>query len=129
MMKLTKKMFVPFVMTSVLLLSLTGCSSMFGDNQRVVKIDSAPKGAKVTVNNVAMADKTPTEAVVTDMWAPTVIKVQKPGCPTKTVTIKPEFQKIGLLNILILPGFIVDAITGDMMKIPENQRTINMQMC
>lgn len=128
-MKLTKKMFVPLIMASFFSLSLTGCSSMFGDNQRVVKINSAPKGAKVTVNHVAMADKTPTETIVTDMWAPTVIKVQKPGCPTKTVTIQPEFQKIGLLNILILPGFIVDAITGDMMKIPENQRSIDMKMC
>lgn len=128
-MKQVKQIFVPFLMTSILALSLSGCSSMFGDNNRVVKIDSAPKGAKVTVNNVAMANKTPTEAVVTDMWAPTVIQIQKPGCPTKTVTIKPEFQKIGLLNILILPGFIVDAITGDMMKIPENQRTISMKTC
>lgn len=128
-MKCIKQTTASFLVTSFFVLSLTGCSSMFGDNQRVVKINSAPKGAKVTVNNVAMADKTPTEAVVTDMWAPTVIKVQKPGCPTKTVTIQPEFQKIGLLNILILPGFIVDAITGDMMKIPENQRSIDMKMC
>ncbi len=128
-MKPIKQMVGPILVTSFLALSLTGCSSMFGDNQRVVKINSAPKGAKVTVNNVAMEEKTPTEAVVTDMWAPTVIKIQKPGCPTKTVTIQPEFQKIGLLNILILPGFIVDAITGDMMKIPENQRSINMKVC
>lgn len=128
-MKQVKQIFVPLLMMSIFALSLSGCSSMFGDNNRVVKIDSAPKGAKVTVNNVAMANKTPTEAVVTDMWAPTVIQIQKPGCPTKTVTIKPEFQKVGLLNILILPGFIVDAITGDMMKIPENQRTISMKTC
>lgn len=53
------------------------------------------------------------------MWSPTLIKVSRPECPTKTVAIEPEFQKIGLLNILILPGFIVDAITGDMMKVPE----------
>ena len=102
---------------------------MFGENDRVVHINSVPKGAKVTVNNVAVASKTPTEAVVTDIWAPTVITVQKPGCAKKTVTIKPEFQKIGLLNILILPGFIVDAITGDMMKIPEDQRHITVQTC
>ena len=111
------------------LLVLTGCSSMFGDNQRIVHVDSQPKGAKVTVNNVAVDNKTPTEVVVKDMWAPTVITVQKPGCAKKTVTINPEFQKVGLLNILILPGFIVDAITGDMMKIPENQRHITVQTC
>jgi len=111
------------------LLSLGGCSSMFGDNNRVVHIDSHPKGAKVTINNMTVDTKTPTDVVVKDMFSPTVITVQKPGCAKKTVTIQPEFQKVGLLNILILPGFIVDAITGDMMKVPENQRHITVQTC
>lgn len=118
-----------FATTGILAVMLTGCSSMFGDNDRVVHINSTPKGAKVTVNNVAIDEKTPTETVVKDMFTPTVIKIQKPGCASKTVTIQPEFQKIGLLNILVLPGFIVDALTGDMMKIPENQRTINTNVC
>ncbi len=47
----------------------------------------------------------------------------------KTVTINPECQKIGVLNIFVLPGFIVDAIIGDMMKIPEAQRNIDMRLC
>ena len=123
------KRYASLLIASTLFISLTGCSTIFGDKDRVVHIDSAPKGAKVTVNNMPLEDKTPTETVVTNMWAPTVIKVQKPGCATKTVVINPEFQKIGILNILVLPGFIVDAITGDMMKIPENQRNINLHVC
>lgn len=116
-------------MLSMGILSLTGCSSLLGNNNRVVHIDSQPKGAKVTVNNVNVANNTPTEVVVKDMFAATVITVQKPGCAKKTVTIQPEFQKIGLLNILVLPGFIVDAITGDMMKVPEDQRHIEVKTC
>lgn len=127
-MKYIKKTTIACVMT-LGVLSLSGCSSMFGDNNRVVHIDSQPKGAKVTVNNVAVDNKTPTDVVVKDMFSPTVITVKKPGCASKTVTINPEFQKVGLLNILILPGFIVDAITGDMMKVPENQRHIDVKTC
>lgn len=111
------------------LLSLNACSSMFGDNNRVVHIDSQPKDAKVMVNNVEIPNKTPTDVVVTHMFSPTVITVQKPGCDKKTVTIDPEFQKIGFLNILVFPGFIVDAITGDMMKVPEHQRHISVDAC
>ncbi|MCD8524448.1 MAG: hypothetical protein LRY67_01395 [Gammaproteobacteria bacterium] len=111
------------------LIALTGCSSIFGDNNRVVHIDSEPKGAKVTVNNIAVDSHTPTEVVVKDMFSPTVITVQKPGCTKKTVIIQPEFQKVGILNILILPGFIVDAITGNMMKVPEDKRHIDVKTC
>ena len=117
------------ILSMIAMLELTGCSTIFGDNQRVVHIDSAPKGAKVTVNSMELEDKTPTETVVTNMWSPTVIKVQKSGCPSKTVIVSPEFQNIGILNILFLPAFIVDAVTGNMMKIPENQRNINMKLC
>lgn len=123
------KFYLSILITSAALFSLTGCSTIFGDNDRVVHINSTPKGSKVTVNNAPLDDRTPTETVVTNMWAPTVIKVQRPGCPSKTVVINPEFQKIGIINILVLPGFIVDAITGDMMKIPENQRNINLNVC
>lgn len=117
------------LLSMLAMLELTGCSTIFGDNQRVVHIDSAPKGAKVTVNSMEMDSKTPTETTVTNMWSPTVIKVQKPGCASKTVSISPEFQTIGILNILFPPAFIVDAATGNMFKIPENQRNINMKLC
>jgi hypothetical protein len=29
----------------------------------------------------------------------------------------------------VLPGLIVDAITGDMMKVPENQRNVDVKLC
>lgn len=109
-------------------MGLTGCSTMFGDNDRQIHIQ-APKGATVSVNNVTLPGKTPTTTVVSDMWQPTVITVKKPGCPEKTVTVQPEFQPIGLLNILVLPGFIVDAVTGDMMMIPKDQRNVILESC
>ena len=117
------------LLSMIAMLELTGCSTIFGDNQRVVQIDSAPKGAKVSVNSMELEDRTPTETVVTNMWSPTVIKVQKSGCTSKTVTISPEFQTIGILNIFFPPAFIVDAVTGNMMKIPNNQRKIDMKLC
>ncbi len=122
-----KKYLAVSVMASVL--GLTGCSTMFGDNDRLVHVSSAPKGAHVLVNNQAIDDTTPTQIAMTSMFAPTTITVAKRGCKPQTVVITPEFQKIGLLNILIFPGFIVDAITGDMMKVPDNQKTLTMSLC
>jgi len=94
-----------------------------------VHIKSAPSNATVVVDNVAVNGKTPTEMVVTKMFSQTIIKVQKPGCEPTTVIIQPTFQKVGLWNILVLPGFIIDAITGDMMKVPESQRNIDVKLC
>lgn len=117
------------LLSSAVLLSLTACSTIFGENDRVVHINSAPKNATVVIDNVAVNGNTPTEMVVTKMFSPTIIKVQKPGCAPTTVIIDPMFQKVGLWNILVWPGFIIDAITGDMMKVPENQRNIDVKLC
>lgn len=117
-----------FSMLACTALGLSACSTVLGSNDRTVTIKS-PKGATVSVNQVVLSKKTPTTVVVTNMWSPTRITVTQPGCQPKTVTIQPEFQTIGLLNIFVLPGFIVDAATGDMMKIPDNQRTLTVFNC
>ncbi len=49
------------VMGSVL--GLTACSTMFGDNDRLVHVNSAPKGAHVTVNNQWFCRKKSVDAV------------------------------------------------------------------
>lgn len=108
--------------------SLSACSTIFGDNERDIHIN-APKGAKVSVDNVVLPEKAPTTATITNMWSPTIITVQQPGCAAKSVTIRPEFQMIGILNILLWPGFIVDAATGDMMKVPQDKRYISLSGC
>lgn len=123
-----KKQMMTVALTA-LLMGLTGCSTMFGDNDRLVHVNSVPKGAQVKVNNQVTADTTPTQVVVKDMFSPTTITVAKKGCKSQTTVIEPEFQKIGLLNILIFPGFIVDAITGDMMKVPDHQKTLDLTLC
>lgn len=119
------------LMVSVIasMFGLTGCSTMFGDNDRLVHVNSMPKGAHVKINNQAIDDTTPTQIVIKDMFAPTTVTVVKKGCKPQTAVIQPEFQKVGLINILVLPGFIVDAITGDMMKVPDNQKTLNLSLC
>ena len=117
-----------YILTLSSLISLTACSTMFGDNDREVHIQ-APAGATVSVGNVVLEEGAPTSTQITDMWTSTQITVSSPGCPKQTVTINPEFQPIGLLNILVFPGFIVDAVTGDMMKIPDDQRNLYLDSC
>lgn len=123
------KLGVKILLTSTMLFSLSACSTIFGDNDRIVHVNSTPKDATITIDNVTVDSKTPTQMVITKMWSPTIITIQKPGCSPTSVVIQPAFQKVGLWNILVFPGFIIDAITGDMMKVPKDQRNINAKLC
>ena len=108
---------------SVILLGLTGCATIFGDNSRAVQIKTTPIGATVIVNNGETSVTTPAAVIVPSTWSSTTIRVQKAGYQAQTFVIDPIFQPVGLWNILIWPGFIVDACSGDMMRVPIEART------
>ncbi len=47
-----------------------------------------------------------------------IIKVAKKGYAPVTQEVQTSFQAVGLLNLFVFwPGFIIDAVTGDMMKV------------
>ena len=98
---------------------------MFGDKGRVISVNSVPPGARVYLNGhqEGVAPATLTLAKVTDNY----VTVEKTGYHSTTQAIPTTFQKVGWWNILFWPGFIVDAISGDSMKLASTTMTINMK--
>jgi hypothetical protein len=96
---------------------LTGCATLFSPNPQPVAVNSSPSSATVAVNN-SPSGQTPT-TINLDKKLTYTIEVQKPGhAPYQqmmTKTVDPMF----FLNILFLPGFIVDLATGTWQKFPD----------
>ncbi len=113
---------VPVWLLAVACVSLTGCATIFGDNSRAVQVTTVPAGATILVNNGATSLASPTQVIVPTTWSPTTIHVQKAGYKSQTFVVDPIFQPVGLWNILVWPGFIIDAISGDMMRVPAESR-------
>ncbi|MDF2939608.1 MAG: hypothetical protein K0R66_250 [Gammaproteobacteria bacterium] len=105
-------------------LLLTGCATMFGDNGRSVAVTSTPAGAKVFLNGEPVG-VTPTTVTLASL-SNNYILVQKKGYLQTTQQIPTAFQPVGLLNILFLPGFIVDFVSGDMFKLSSSSMNVNM---
>ena len=107
--------------------TLSGCATMFGDNDKSVHINSYPQGAQLYVNNNPIGT-TPTTITVPNTWSPTLVTIKKPGYQTRVAQINTEFQPVGILNIFFWPGFIIDAIADNMMKISPDSRVINANL-
>jgi len=102
---------------TVVTLVLSSCATMFGNKDRTVRVQSVPSGAKVYLNGVRN-ENTPTQVALGNITTNSyIIRVEKPGYTIFEQPVKTSFQPVGLLNILFWPGFIIDAVTGDMMKI------------
>lgn len=120
-----KKILSALVVGSMLL--LTGCATMFGDNNKVIHVDSHPHDAQIYANNNPVGT-TPASIAVPSTWSPTLLTFKKKGYVTQTAQVNTSFQPIGLLNLLFWPGFVIDAISGNMMKISPESRAINVAM-
>lgn len=115
------------IIQSIALLSaafiLNGCASVIGDNNKSVQVNSQPQGAKVFANNMPVGT-TPTTISVPSTWSPTVLTLKKKGYADQNTVINTAFQPVGVLNIFFWPGFVIDAATGNMMKVAPESRTI-----
>lgn len=109
-------------------LYISGCASMFGDNTRTVKVNSKPSGANVYLNGINYG-VTPTSINLPNyLYTDHTIIVKKSGYQDKGVLINGKFQPVGLLNFIFLPGFVVDAATGNALKVDPNQLNLDVDM-
>lgn len=107
---------------------LGGCASIGGDNNRSVKVSSYPAGAAVYVDNHQFGT---TPAVVTlpnYIYGGKQITVSKKGYQSQTKTITTKFQPIALLDFLFWPALVVDAITGNLVKINPLDSQLHYQL-
>lgn len=111
----------------IALTTLTGCASIFGDNSKAVHVNSYPQRAQVYVNNMPMGT-TPTVVNVPSTWSPTILTFKKKGYAEQNAQVNNKFQPVGLLNIFFWPGFVIDAVAGNMMKVAPESRDINVNL-
>ncbi len=115
------KGFVKHALFCSLLLTLSGCASIAGNNTRMVKVESQPLGAAIYLDNQRYGV---TPAVITlpnYIYGGKNILLKKEGYHDQCMMINSSFQPIALLDIFFWPTFLIDAATGYIVKIdPAN---------
>jgi hypothetical protein len=119
--------YVLCALSIALTLLVSGCATIFGDNVKTVKVNSHPSNAQVFANNVPVGT-TPLMVSVRDTWSPTMLTFKKRGYLDQNAQVNTAFQPVGLFNILFWPGFVIDAISGDMKKVTPDSRNIDVNL-
>lgn len=107
------------LVTSALVLSLSGCATIFGDKNRTVLVSSNPTGAKVYFRGAYIGD-TPAAITVNSPLDTNTVEVRKDGYFSGVGTVKTAVQASTFLNILFWPGIFVDLLTGDIKRVEPN---------
>lgn len=108
--------------------AISGCASIAGDNTRAVKVTSQPSGAAIIVDNQQYGV---TPAVVTlpnYIYGGKSLTLRKKGYQDQTMMVNSKFQPIALLDIFFWPTFVIDAATGNIVKIDPANLNLNSQL-
>lgn len=113
----------------ILSLLVSSCATLFGDNNRAIFIQSSPAGANIYVDN-ELKGITPTQIYLPAyIYGDHTVKLVKSDYTDTVISINPRFSWISLLNIFNLGfGFFVDFGSGDILQIPQSEKSIYIQM-
>ncbi len=111
----------------LLTLVVTGCASIAGNNTRAVSVN-APAGAGIYVDNQQYGVAPATITLPTYIYGGKSVTVKKSGFHDQTQMVNSTFQPIALLDILLWPTLLVDAATGNLVKIDPANLNLNFHM-
>ncbi len=102
-------------------LTLTGCATIFGDNTRNISVQSTPGTAQMRVEGETRGATPAVITLPTYIYGGKRIQLIKHGYQEQTLFINTKFQPCTLWNLLFWPGFLIDAATGNLVKIDPSQ--------
>jgi hypothetical protein len=117
-----KGMYLSAVLAAAVLLN--GCASMFGDNTRTITVTSQPQGAEIFVESISYGTTPATITLPGYIYGGKILVLRKEGFKDQAILVNSKFQPVTIWNILNGFGFLIDAATGDILKIdPMNLNT------
>ncbi|WP_186644959.1 PEGA domain-containing protein [Fluviispira vulneris] len=120
-----------FKKTAILLVIsalLTSCASMYGDNTRLVKVDSQPQGADIYIDG-ARVGKTPSVITLSSyIYGGKTLVLRKENFSETSIMVNSKFQPVGIWNILNGFGFLIDAATGNILKIDPANLSVHTEL-
>lgn len=120
-MKIITKLIVSCAIFSV----LTGCASIAGDNTRTVHVASMPSGAGIYVDNQQFGVTPANVTLPSYIYGGKTVTLRKKGYQDQNLVVNTRFQPIAILDIFLWPTFIVDAVTGDLVKVDPATRNLD----
>lgn len=110
----------------VLLLSSSGCATLFSGSKESVSINSDPSGATILIDGIEMGRTPATLHVRRAGLGSKTVTLRMPGYQDRSFVLQSTFNAVSLVNVFFWPGFIVDALTGSITKYDPKTYTTTM---
>ncbi|HXH75807.1 MAG TPA: PEGA domain-containing protein [Bacteriovoracaceae bacterium] len=114
-----------FFMCMLILVSASGCGSLFSGTSETVNINSNPEKAKVMINGGYMGLTPLTLSLSRDKDYNILVK--KEGYEEASAVLSRKFNAVALLNTIGLLCWVVDFVTGGLWKFDRNNVGVELE--
>lgn len=110
---------------TVMVISASGCGTMFSGTSELVTISSEPVKGKVYVDGVYIGSTPATASLKKDQDH--IIIVKSDGYEDASATLTRKFNAVAILNTIGILCWIVDAVTGGLWKFDRNLISVELE--
>lgn len=110
------------IVALLLCLSMTGCATIFTKGYDTVSIHSRDPEADILVNGNVVGKGQAVFPVKKGQQA--LLTASKKGCQDRTIATGESMNKVAILNLLFIIGWIIDAATGKLHKTDPMDYTV-----
>lgn len=100
---------------ALLLLTTSGCATLFTGTSDTITIDSEPSGARVFVDGIEQG-VTPATVRVRRSLGTTLVTLKLEGYDDRTFELMKEFNTVSVLNLFSPLSWAIDIATGALMR-------------
>lgn len=108
-----------------LLFLSTSCATVFTGTRSTVTITSQPPGANIRIDGIDKGVTPATFKAKRKLSAQTVTLTKK-GYQPRTFDFQQDFNAVSVINLLCVPCWAIDLLTGAVMNINPKQYNINL---
>jgi hypothetical protein len=119
------KRFINSLVCLILLISVSGCGTLFSGTSELVTITSLPEKAKVYVNGLYIGVTPVPTSLKRDQDHSVIVK--KDGYEDASAVLTRKFNAVSILNTISILCWIVDAVTGGMWKFDRNVISVELE--
>lgn len=115
-----------FLVGVFLVLVLTSCATLFSGSRDNITLNSEPPGAVIFIDGLEQGRTPATISVKRPGLGDRQITLKLSGYEDRTFTLQKEFNTVAILNIFMFPGFIIDIVTGAIMRYDPTSYTMEL---
>jgi|TARA_Y100001949_G_scaffold68325_1_gene57905 hypothetical protein len=117
---------VVLMMIAFTVLVFTSCATILSGTSDEIRFDSDPEGASIMLDGLKLGKTPATVTIKRPGFGNKEITLKLDGYEDRTFMLQKEFNTMAICNLASWPGWVIDILTGSVMKYSKTNYDVDL---